>query len=72
MSNYLVGGARPQFMHVFAHIMQGRSVEQRQQLSQSVVKVLSELFPEVQAIAMNVYEFEKNTYRNRAMQAAFF
>lgn len=69
-SNYLVGGTNPQFIHVFAHIMQGRSVEQRRQLSQAVVKVLSSLFPEVEAIAMNVYEFEKNTYWNRAMQAA--
>ena len=65
--HYLVGGKRESFIHVFASVMQGRTVEQRAALSRSVVEKLTEMFPEVPNIAMNVSEFEKATYCNRTM-----
>ncbi|MFT6835614.1 MAG: 5-carboxymethyl-2-hydroxymuconate isomerase [Francisellaceae bacterium] len=61
---YLVGNEEKSFIHVFAHIMEGRSELQRANLSKSIVTRLSIMFPSVDNIAMNVYEFEKNTYCN--------
>ena len=64
---YAVGNKREDFVHVFASIMQGRSIEQRADLSRRIVSELVSMFPDVTNIAMNVAEFEKATYCNRAM-----
>ena len=64
---YAVGNERKDFIHVFAHIMEGRSIEQRASLSKQVVSELVSMFPHIPNIAMNVAEFEKATYCNRAM-----
>ena len=59
------GGKTQEYIHVFSHIMQGRTEAQRAALSKLVVSKLTELFPDVPFIAMNIYEFEKSTYNNR-------
>ncbi len=64
---YLVGNKQEDFIHVFAHIMQGRTVEQKAHLSKQVVTKLVSLFPDTPNIAMNISDFEKATYCNRAM-----
>jgi 5-carboxymethyl-2-hydroxymuconate isomerase len=64
---YSVGNKREDFIHVFAHIMQGRTTEQKANLSQQVVAKLVTLFPHIPNVAMNVSDFEKATYCNRAM-----
>jgi len=64
---YSVGNKREDFIHVFAHIMQGRTTEQKAHLSRQVVAKLVELFPDVPNIAMNISDFEKASYCNRAM-----
>lgn len=64
---YSVGNRREAFMHVFAHIMEGRSLGQRRDLSRRMVGELVSMFPDVPNIAMNVAEFEKETYCNRTM-----
>lgn len=64
---YAVGNKRKDFIHVFASIMEGRSIEQRADLSHRVVSELVSMFPHVSNIAMNVAEFELATYCNRAM-----
>jgi len=64
---YAVGNKREDFIHVFASIMEGRSIEQRANLSRHIVSELFSMFPHVTNIAMNVAEFEKATYCNRAM-----
>ena len=53
------------FIHVFAHIMSGRTVAQKADLSQRIVERLTALFPAVPHIAMNVYEFEAASYCKR-------
>ena len=62
-----VGNKREDFIHVFAHIMQGRTTEQKANLSKLIVSRLVNLFPDVPNIAMNISDFEKATYCNRAM-----
>lgn len=64
---YAVGNRREAFIHVFASIMEGRTVEQKASLSKLIVSELASLFPDVRNLAMNVAEFEKATYCNRAM-----
>ncbi|SFC94619.1 5-carboxymethyl-2-hydroxymuconate Delta-isomerase [Pseudoalteromonas denitrificans] len=64
---YSVGNKRDDFIHVFAHIMQGRTTEQKAHLSRQVVNKLVSMFPQISNIAMNVSDFEKATYCNRAM-----
>lgn len=61
---YLVGNKSADFIHVFAHIMQGRTTEQKAMLSKIIVSKLAELFPNIENIAMNVSDFEKATYCN--------
>ncbi len=62
--HYDVGNERKDFIHVFAHIMEGRTAEQKADLSRRVVTKLNELFPAVPVISMNVSDFEKATYCN--------
>jgi 5-carboxymethyl-2-hydroxymuconate isomerase len=64
---HAAGGRREDFIHTFAWIMQGRSVEQRAALSKAIVSKLAEMFPSLPRIAVNIAEFEKATYFNRAM-----
>ncbi|MEJ1097127.1 MULTISPECIES: hypothetical protein [unclassified Pseudoxanthomonas] len=64
---HAVGGGREDFIHVFAWIMQGRSVEQRAALSKAIVSDLAEMFPLLPRIAANIAEFEQAAYFNRAM-----
>jgi 5-carboxymethyl-2-hydroxymuconate isomerase len=64
---HAVGGGRDDFVHVFAWIMQGRSVEQRAALSKAIVGELAEMFPQLPRIAANIAEFEQATYFHRAM-----
>ncbi|NMM42719.1 5-carboxymethyl-2-hydroxymuconate Delta-isomerase [Pseudoalteromonas arctica] len=64
-NNYLVGNEKHEFIHVFTHIMQGRTTEQKAALSKAVVTMLNDKFPEVANIAMNINDFEKATYCNK-------
>ncbi len=64
---YSVGNKRQDFIHVFAHIMQGRTTEQKAQLSKQVVTKLITLFPDIANVAMNISDFEKASYCHRSM-----
>ena len=64
---YSVGNKRADFMHVFSSIMEGRTIEQRANLARLIVGELVSMFPGVANIAVNVDEFERATYCNRAM-----
>ncbi|SNT27806.1 5-carboxymethyl-2-hydroxymuconate isomerase [Ekhidna lutea] len=54
------------FIHVFGYIMGGRSTAQKSKLSEAIVKKLDELL-NTENIAMNVYDFEPQTYFHRKM-----
>ena len=65
--NYLTYNTQDNFIHVFANIMEGRNTEQKKLLSNSIVKALKDLFPEVNVISINIRDFEKATYCNKSM-----
>lgn len=66
-THYKLGEGKNGFIHVFGNIMEGRSTEQKANLSRKIVECLSAMFPEVSIISMNVREFEKATYCNKAL-----
>ncbi|MCF6309334.1 MAG: 5-carboxymethyl-2-hydroxymuconate Delta-isomerase [Sulfurimonas sp.] len=64
---YSTGDKKEDFIHVFANIMEGRTIEQKANLSKTIVKDLSSMFPLVPHIGTNVIEFERATYFNKNM-----
>ena len=66
-SAYNVGNTKDDFIHVFGNIMEGRTVEQKANLSKAIVAQLTTMFPEVPVISINIRDFEKATYFNRNM-----
>ena len=64
---YSTGDKKEDFIHVFANIMEGRSIEQKANLSKTIVKDLALMFPSVPNIGTNVIEFERATYFNKNM-----
>ena len=65
--NYLVGGKKAPFIHVFANIMQGRTTEQKAKLTKEIVTQLKAIFTSIDFIAINIRDFEKATYCNKTM-----
>ena len=64
---YTVGGTAADFIHVFGHIMQGRTTEQKKDLSERIIRKLKSMFPGVPVVSMNVVDFEKATYCSRTI-----
>ena len=63
----LVQSGEVDFIHVFGNIMEGRTDAQKADLSKRIVTKLNELFPEVPIISINIRDFEKASYCNKAM-----
>lgn len=63
--HYNVANTKSDFIHVFGNIMEGRTIEQRADLSKRIITKLKAMFPDVTVVSMNVQEFEKATYNNR-------
>lgn len=64
---YRLAEGQTSFLHVFGYIMQGRTDQQKKQLSEAVVSALNQLVPDTTFISMNVMEFEKANYFNKGM-----
>ena len=64
---YNVGNTTNDFIHVFANMMEGRSVTQKSKLSKKIVAELKMMFPDVPVISINIRDFEKATYCNKSM-----
>lgn len=63
--DYLTAGGNDAFVHVFAYIMEGRTIDQKCALSKAVVGELKSMFPQVPVISLNVMDFDKASYHNR-------
>jgi len=63
----LVQSGDADFIHVFANIMEGRTPEQKANLSKVIVMKLKEMFPDVPIISMNIRDFTKESYCNKTM-----
>ncbi|ELR71967.1 hypothetical protein C900_01962 [Fulvivirga imtechensis AK7] len=65
--HYNVGNTKNDFIHVFANIMEGRTVDQKSDLSKRITAALKSMFPDVPIISINIRDFEKATYCNKSM-----
>lgn len=65
--HYNIGNTKNDFIHIFANIMEGRTSEQKSNLSKGIISELKIMFPEVPTISINVRDFEKVTYCNKSM-----
>jgi 5-carboxymethyl-2-hydroxymuconate isomerase len=64
---FLLGDDKNDFIHVFGNIMEGRTTEQKAQLSRSIIERLNTMFPDVSILSINIRDFEKSTYCNKAL-----
>lgn len=65
--HYITSDQKTDFIHVFAHIMEGRDEAQKKNLSHKVVKSLAQLLPLVPIISLSVLDIEKASYSNKGM-----
>ena len=63
---FKLGEAKKDFIHIFGNIMEGRSTEQKANLSKKIIERLNEMFPDISILSINIREFEKATYSNKA------
>ena len=65
--HYNIGNSKDDFIHIFANIMEGRTISQKAQLSKSIITELKNMLPDVPIISINIRDFEKATYCNKSM-----
>ncbi len=64
---FKLGTGKKDFIHIFGSIMEGRSAEQKANLSKKIIERLNEMFPAISILSINIREFEKATYSNKAL-----
>ncbi|WP_185289368.1 5-carboxymethyl-2-hydroxymuconate Delta-isomerase [Chryseobacterium lactis] len=64
---FRLGNGKKNFLHVFGYIMEGRTTEQKADLSKQINIKLTELLPEISFLSVNISEFEMATYSNKAL-----
>lgn len=65
--HYITSDQKSNFIHVFAHIMEGRNEEQKVDLSKKIVASLVDLVPDSPIVSISILDIEKSTYYNKAM-----
>jgi len=66
-THYNIGNTKEDFIHIFGHIMEGRTTEQKKNLSKRVISKLKAVLPMVPIISINISDFEKASYCNKTM-----
>ena len=64
---FKLGAGNKDFIHISGSIMEGRSAEQKAGLSRKIIERLNGMFPDVSILSINIGEFEKATYSNKAL-----
>lgn len=64
---FKLGAGRKDFIHIFGNIMEGRSAEQKADLAEKIIGRLDEMFPDISILSINIREFERATYSNKAL-----
>ncbi|GHB27816.1 5-carboxymethyl-2-hydroxymuconate isomerase [Pseudovibrio japonicus] len=63
--DYLAGGKREDFIHITAYILAGRTTDQKAKLSSSILERMSDLFPQVEFITVDVRDIDREIYAKR-------
>ena len=64
---FKLGEGKKDFIHIFGNMMEGRSTEQKANLSRKMMERLSERFPHISILSINIREFERATYSNKSL-----
>ncbi len=64
---FMVGIGKQDFVHIFAFIMEGRTIEQKQNLAYDIITKPNELLTCVSILSISVADFEKAIYCNKAL-----
>jgi 5-carboxymethyl-2-hydroxymuconate isomerase len=64
---YKLGEGKEDFMHVFGNIMEGRSLDQKANLSTKIIERLNQLLPGISILSINIRDFEMATYSNKSL-----
>lgn len=64
---YRLGGDKKNFIHIFGYIMEGRTTEQKADLSQKIIASLTKLFPDISFLSISINDFETATYCNKSL-----
>lgn len=64
---YNNGETKEDFLHIFGNIMEGRTTEQKMNLSKRIISKLKREFPNVPIVAINIRDFEQASYCNKSM-----
>jgi len=64
---YKLGEGKTSFIHIFGYIMEGRSIEQKADLSKKIIESLNRIFPDIPILSINIKEFELATYSNKSL-----
>jgi 5-carboxymethyl-2-hydroxymuconate isomerase len=64
---FKLGKGKRDFIHIFGNIMEGRSTKQKANLSRKIIERLNGMFPDLSNLSINIGEFEKATYSNKAL-----
>ncbi|KKK92252.1 hypothetical protein LCGC14_2704770, partial [marine sediment metagenome] len=62
-THYQLGDGKEGFIHIAVHIMAGRSIEQKQQLSESLLHCLQIYCRDSDSLSVNVHDMEHEIYR---------
>jgi 5-carboxymethyl-2-hydroxymuconate isomerase len=65
--HYKVGNTKDDFIHIYGNAMEGRTAEQKSNLSKEIIKNLKILLPKVTTLSMYIRDFEKANYCNKSM-----
>jgi 5-carboxymethyl-2-hydroxymuconate isomerase len=64
---FRLGKNKKDFIHIFGNIMEGRSTEQKANLSKKIIEGLNNMFPDLSILSISIREFERATYSNKAL-----
>lgn len=64
-TDYIVDGSTSEFLHIYAHIMQGRTEYQKKDLADRIMRSLKLKLPDTPVLSINIDEFNKGSYSNR-------
>ena len=58
----IVAGENHDFIHVWGHIREGRTEEQRRKLSEEIAYRIKELYQDAFLVSCNIYELDEASY----------
>ncbi|OPC02365.1 5-carboxymethyl-2-hydroxymuconate isomerase [Elizabethkingia ursingii] len=64
---YKLAESKKDFIHIFGYIMEGRTTEQKANLSKQIITKLAALFPDISFLSISINDFETATYCNKSL-----